>query len=50
MTIKAMEEKINQMEAELKRLQAELRNMNKAKTAKSIERSEVAYLNEVYNG
>lgn len=52
MTTKAMEEKIHQMEAELKRLQAELRNMNKeqAKAPKTSERSDVACLNEVYNG
>lgn len=50
MTTQAMEEKISQIEAELKRLQAELQNMNKASAPAAIERSEIACLNEVYNG
>lgn len=45
MTTQAMQEKIRKMEAELKRLQAELAKMNT-----SADRTDVAYLNEVYNG
>lgn len=45
MTTQAMQEKIRKMEAELKRLQAELAKMNK-----TADRTDVAYLNEVYNG
>lgn len=49
MTTQAMQEKITKMEAEIKKLQAELAKMNK-KNAPSYHRSEVAYLNEMYNG
>lgn len=48
MTAKAMQEEIKKMEAELKRLQAELAKMNK--NAPVYDRTDVAYLNEVYNG
>lgn len=49
MTTQAMQEKISKMEAEIKKLQAELAKMNKKNTPR-FESSEIAYLNEVYNG
>ncbi|CAM3579498.1 MULTISPECIES: hypothetical protein [Brevibacillus] len=49
MTTQAMQEKITKMEAEIKKLQAELAKMNKKNTP-LYHRSEVAYLNEMYNG
>ncbi|MDF2684173.1 MAG: hypothetical protein K0R47_5363 [Brevibacillus sp.] len=48
MTTQAMQDKITKMEAELKRLQSELAKMSKS--TPPINRSDVAYLNEVYNG
>jgi hypothetical protein len=49
MTTQAMKEKITKMEAEIKKLQAELAKID-TKNPPPYERSEVAYLNEVYNG
>ncbi|MED1781378.1 hypothetical protein P4V43_06010 [Brevibacillus fortis] len=48
MTAQAMQEEIKKMEAELKRLQAELAKMNK--NTPQYDRTDVAYLHEVYNG
>lgn len=49
MTTQTMQEKITKMEAEIKKLQAELAKMNQKKT-QTYPRTEVAYLNEMYNG